>query len=125
VRRISSAVVSTCIVSSIVSWPRRSRPSDGGPAPEEAAAPLAAGTSEEECVSSAEALAKAEALAARQPRNGATWPEGEGRVGAVRWRRLVLPRVVHRRGFGGGQRGVLSLRIHGSANREVPIRPAP
>src|ERR1700688_4738908 len=70
VRRKSSLIVSTRIVSSIIFRPRQSRPSGGGPCAGGGGCIACDGNGEDECA----------ALAAVQPTNGATWPEGEGRV---------------------------------------------
>src|SRR3984885_16197375 len=70
VRRKSSLIVSSRIVSSIVFRPRQSRPSGGGPCAGGGGCIACDGNGEDECA----------ALAAMQPTNGATWPQGEGRV---------------------------------------------
>jgi hypothetical protein len=72
VRRNSSLIVSTLIVSSIVFRPRQSRPSDGAKATEEAGASPETETKRR----------SASALAAIQPMNGAKSPkEGRGWCG--------------------------------------------
>jgi hypothetical protein len=79
-RRISSLIDSTCIISSIFFGRANRGLLVEARAPEEAGASLATATER----------TSAPALAAMQPTKGAIWPEGEGRFGAVEMEEAVL-----------------------------------